>query len=49
MKPQRRWMMSILAEAAREAANPTLMPWQRKKADAPVRAATQPLRAAARG
>ncbi|GGH52383.1 hypothetical protein GVY41_08380 [Frigidibacter albus] len=53
MKPQRRWMISILAETAREAANPTLMPWQHKKAAAPIRApraaAVQPLRAAARG
>lgn len=47
MKPQRRWMIRVLADAAREAANPMLMPWQRKKAAAPMRAprTAAPLRA----
>lgn len=50
MKQQRRWMMSVLAEAAREAANPTMMPWQRRKAAAtpPRPAAKAPVRLAAR-
>jgi|GEM_PF-3480457 len=45
MKPQRRWMIWVLAEAAREAATPMLMPWQRNKA-APIRAprAAAPMR-----
>jgi len=50
MKQQPRWMTSVLAEAAREAANPTLLPWQRKKTAATPapRGVAQPMRAAAR-
>lgn len=51
MKQQRRWMTSVLAEAAREAASPTLLPWQRRKDGAPTRSAQpapQPKRSAAR-
>lgn len=50
MKPQPRWMTSVLAEAAREATKPTSMPWQRKAAPvrAPQAAAAPPVRTAAR-
>ncbi|AMY68227.1 hypothetical protein [Frigidibacter mobilis] len=50
MKPQPRWMASVLAETARAAANPTPLPWQRKAGPvrAPRAAAAPPFRAAAR-